>query len=177
MARTVELLFLAPARLVAALLPSLTAIFLVLLVNLPMSMTGRLFPAPVLALAGIYYWLLVRPDLMPPVVVFAIGLLEDVLSGGPPGLWAAGFLAAYALVDRQREILAGLSGAGAILGFAGAMLTAAATAYCLASAVYWSSESIAPVLLVSLITVAFYPVVALPLGWIQRRVVGVMRRE
>ena len=49
-------------------------------------------------------------------------MLEDLFSGGPPGVWAASFVAAYALVDRQRDTFAGLSGIGAILGFAAAML-------------------------------------------------------
>jgi rod shape-determining protein MreD len=172
-----EVLFVGPFRLVAALLPGAIAVFLVLLVNLPVSMTGRLLPAPVLALAAVYYWVLVRADLMPPVLVFLIGLLEDVLSGGPPGLWAAGFVAAYALTDRQRETLAGLPGFGAVLGFAGAMLLATLTAYCLASAVYLRFAPVGSVLLEALITVAFYPLIAFPMGWIHRRLVGPMRRE
>src|SRR6185312_3601712 len=95
--RSFDILLLGPVRLLAAMMPLLLAIGLVLLVNLPVSLTGRLLPAPVLALAAVYYWVLVRPDLMPPPAVFIVGLLEDVLSGGPPGLWAAGFLAAYLL--------------------------------------------------------------------------------
>ena len=61
---------------------------------------------------------MVRPDLMTPFWVFLLGVLEDFLSGGPPGVWAASFLAAYFLIDRQRDMLAGLSGLGAIIGFA-----------------------------------------------------------
>jgi rod shape-determining protein MreD len=176
-ARSVEVFLIGPLRILVALLPLILALALVVLVNLPVSLTGRLFPAPILALAAVYYWVLVRPDLMPPGAVFIVGLLEDVLSGGPPGLWAAGFLAAYFVADRQRETLAGLSGIGAILGFAGSMLFAALTAYGLAFAVYWRSPPVAPLLLETIITVLFYPLVALPMGWVQRRVVGPMRRH
>lgn len=177
MARSVELFVVGPVRLFAALLPLLLSVGLVVLVNLPVSLTGRLLPAPVLALASVYYWVLVRPDLMPPAAALLVGLLEDILSGGPPGLWAAGFLAAFLLADRQRETLAGLSGIGAVLGFAGSMLFAAVTAYALAFAVYWQTAPVAPLFLETIITVLFYPVVALALGWVQRRVVGPMRRE
>jgi rod shape-determining protein MreD len=177
MAGSVEVFVIGPVRLFAALLPLLLSVALVVLVNLPVSLTGRLLPAPVLALAAIYYWVLVRPDLMPPAAVLVVGLLEDVLSGGPPGLWAAGFLAAFLLADRQRETLAGLSGIGAILGFAGSMLIAAVIAYTLAWVVYWRSAPVAPLFLETIITVLFYPVVALSMGWVQRRVVGPMRRE
>ena len=55
---------------------------------------------------------------MTPFWAFVLGILQDLLSGGPPGVWAASFLAAYFLIDRQRDILAGLSGIGAIAGFA-----------------------------------------------------------
>lgn len=176
-ARSVEFFLIGPVRVLVALLPLFLGLALVVLVNLPMSLTGRLLPAPILALAAVYYWVLVRPDLMPPVAVFLVGLLEDVLSGGPPGLWAAGFLAAYYLADRQRETLAGLSGIGAILGFAGSMLFAAATAYALAWAVYWRSAPLAPLLLETIITVMFYPLVALPMGWVNRRVIRPIRRH
>jgi rod shape-determining protein MreD len=176
-ARPVELVVIGPARVFAAMLPVLLALGLVVLVNLPVSFTGRLMPAPSLALAAVYYWLLVRPDLMPPVAVFIVGLLEDVLSGGPPGLWAAGFLAAYLLTDRERDTLAGLKGIGAILGFAGSMLAAAAVAYALLLAVYWQAAPIAPLLLEAAVTVLFYPLIALAMGWLQRRVVGPMRRN
>ena len=36
----------------------------------------------------------------------------------PPGVWAASFIAAYALIDRQRDSFASLSGWATILGFA-----------------------------------------------------------
>jgi len=173
----VDFLHLNFPRFWASLLPVGSAILLTILVNLPVSLTGGLFPAPMLALPAIYFWALVRPDLMSPFAVLFIGLLEDFLSGGPPGLWASGFLAAYALADRQREILAGLSGAIALFGFAAAMLLASATAYILTWIVYLRWPAFAPLLLASVITVMFYPLIALPLGWMHRRVVGAMRGE
>ena len=48
----------------------------------------RWFRAPLLALMPVYFWCLVRPDLMSPAAAFVIGMLEDILSGGPPGVWA-----------------------------------------------------------------------------------------
>jgi len=172
---TVELLFNHPARLFASILPALLAVMLVILANTPVSFTGGLLPAPVLALAAVYFWVLVRPDLMPPFAVLVIGLLEDLLSGGPPGLWAAGFLAAYTLTDRQRETFAGLTGAGVFVGFAGAVLLAAATAYGLAALVYLRLPPLPPLLLESVSTLVFYPLVAIPMGWVLRGIVGPMR--
>ena len=171
----VDLLFNHPLRLIGSLIPALMAVLLVMLVNMPVSLTGGLLPAPALALACVYYWVLVRPDLMPPFAVLSIGLLEDLLSGGPPGLWAAGFLAAYWLTDRERETLAGLTGLGSLVGFAGAMLVAGATAYLLDTIVYLRLPPLPPLLLESITTVVFYPLVAMSTGWFHKRIVGPMR--
>jgi rod shape-determining protein MreD len=163
------------SRLFGSLLPGLSAVFLVMLVNLPVSLTGDLFPAPLLALTAVYFWALVRPDLMPPFVVLVVGLLEDLLSGGPPGVWATGFIAAYALVDRQRDNLAGLAGVAAVFGFAAAMLLAAAATFILTWIMYLRAPPLAPLLLASMVTVLFYPPIAMILGWMHRRAVGAIR--
>lgn len=176
-AAVAELLFSRPLKLVAAFLPVISGAVLVLIANLPFSLTGGLLPAPVLALGAVYFWGLMRRDLMSPSIVLALGLLEDFLSGGPPGLWAAGFLAAYTLIDRQRDTLAGLSEFGGTLGFAGATLLAALSVYGLATIVYWRLPPPAPLLLESVVTVLFYPVIAVPLSWLQRRFVGRSRGE
>jgi rod shape-determining protein MreD len=123
----------------------------------------------------VYFWGLVRPDLMPPFVVLAIGLLEDMLSGGSPGVWATGFMAAYALVDRQRDALAGLSGIAAVVGFAAAMGLAAAATFVLTWIMYLRFPPLGPLLLASVVTVVFYPPVAVVLGWTHRRAVGAIR--
>jgi rod shape-determining protein MreD len=147
----------------------------VILVNLPVSLTGGLFPAPLLALIAVYFWALVRPDLMPPYLVLFVGLFEDLLSGGPAGVWATGFMAAYALVDRQRENLAGLAGGAAVLGFAAAMALAATATFGLTWIMYLRQPPLAPLLLASVFTVLFYPPIAVVLGWLHRRAVGAIR--
>jgi rod shape-determining protein MreD len=163
------------SRVLGSFLPALSAVLLVMLVNLPVTLTGGLFPAPLLALTAIYFWALVRPDLMPPYVVLFVGLLEDLLSGGPAGIWATGFIAAYALVDRQRENLAGLAGIAAVLGFAVAMAVAATATFVLTWIMYMRQPPLAPLLLASVFTALFYPPIAVMLGWLHRRAVGAVR--
>jgi len=163
------------SRVIGSLLPCVSAVVLVMVINLPVSLSGGLFPAPLLAMIAVYFWALVRPDLMPPFAVLVIGLLEDLFSGGPPGIWATGFIAAYALVDRQRDNLAGLSGLAAVLGFAVAMGLAAAATYVLTWIMYLQPPPLAPLLLASVITVLFYPPIAVVLGWMHRRAVGALR--
>ena len=113
----------------AFLVPVLTGLFLALIANIPISLLAGLVPSPLLGLVPIYFWCLVRPDLMTPIAVMAIGLSEDILSGGPPGVWTLAFVLTYALVARQRDSFAGLSGVAAVVGFAGAALFTCACAY------------------------------------------------
>jgi rod shape-determining protein MreD len=161
-----------------AVIPFFCAVICVILANVPISFSGGIVPPPMLALMPVYYWCLVRPDLMPPFAVLIIGVLQDLLSGSPPGVWTVSFVAAYALVDRERESFAGLSGVGAILGFAAAMLTAGATAYVIMAVLYyWGLPPLEPILIEIAVSVIFYIPIAMLLGIVHRRLVGSARSD
>lgn len=170
-------LAMSPARVLAGFTPVLLALFAVVLVNLPVTFTNGVMPAPLLALIPIYFWVLVRPDLMPPAAVLVTGIAEDLLSGGPPGIWATGFLAAYAITNRQREFFAGLSDLAAVIGFAAAVFAAAGAAYVLAAILFWRPAPLSPLLLEAVVTVAFYPLIAPVVAWIHRHIVGALRGD
>jgi rod shape-determining protein MreD len=161
----------------AAVIPLACGIFGALIANMPISIFGGHLPPPLIALMPVYFWCLVRPDLMPPWVAFAIGILEDLLSGGPPGVWAAAFVASYALVDRQRESFAGLAGFGAIIGFAAAMSTACAVAFLIAAFYYWRFPPISMLIVQFAVTILFYIPGAAFLNLIHRRLVGPLRSD
>jgi rod shape-determining protein MreD len=164
-------------RILSNMVPVLAGIVAVVLANIPISLTGGAIPAPLLALMPVYYWCLVRPDLMSPAWAFAIGVLQDILSGGPPGIWAGSFVAAYALIDRQREVYAGLSSLGALFGFATATLTACLTAYLIASLYYARLVPLAPLTAEFAVTVLYFVPVAMLLGFLHHHVVGPLRSE
>src|SRR5258708_25010091 len=115
-------------RFLIVLIPMLCGLAGALIANIPISVLGGSVPAPLLALVPVYFWCLVRPDLMTPAVAFSIGFAEDVLSGGPPGIWTLAFVLTYALLARQRERFARLSGLAAVLGLAAAVAFAPAAA-------------------------------------------------
>lgn len=169
------LLFAGPVRLAGRLVPFMVALALVVVANLPISFSGGLLPAPVLALIAVYFWALARPSLMPPYAVLAIGLAEDLLSGGPPGLWATGFLAGYVLIDRQRKDLGELNGAGNLVAFTAVMLLSAITAYVLACAIFVRLLPVAPLLLEGIVTVALYPLLERPLDRADRSITRFLR--
>jgi rod shape-determining protein MreD len=165
------------SRAVANIIPVLCGFVGVAITNLPFSVFGNWVPAPMYALMPIYFWCLVRPDLMSPGWAFMIGLVHDVISGEPPGIWAASFVATYAVVDRQRDAFAGLSGWGAILGFATAALVACTTQYGISSIYRWQVLPIEGSLKEFAVTSLLYIPAALVLGWLHRRMVGPLRSE
>ena len=168
--------FLMSGRVLSALLPLLCGFAAVLISNLPLSLTNGLFPAPLLALVPVYFWCLVRPDLMTPAAVFLIGLLEDIVAGGPPGIWTLAFVTAYAVIARQRDAFAGLSGLGAILGFATATLIVCMVAYVTMAALY-RFPPVGPIVAELAVTVLFYIPGVYLIGIIHRRLVGPLRSD
>ena len=166
-----------PARLFASLSPAILAAFAVALANLPVSFTGGALPPPLLGLGAVYFWTLLRPDLMPPLLVLLLGLWEDFLSGGQPGLWAIGYLIAYMVTDRQRDAFAGLSGWGVMVGFSIAMFMGAGAVYIAGSLVYWRVSPLQPLVVQSLVTIVLYPLLAIILGLFYRHIVGAYRAD
>ena len=165
------------ARLLSALLPVTCGLLGVLFSNLPVTLFGGLVPPPLLGFIPIYFWCLVRPDLMTPSATFAIGILQDVMSGGPPGIWTLSFVVAYALIQRQRDAFAGLAGIAAVLGFATATLIVCATAYFTTSFWHLRLAPIGPIVGELAITVLFYIPGAYVIGSLHRRLVGPLRSD
>jgi rod shape-determining protein MreD len=87
----------------AKAIPTLTTIVLLTASVLPLRIPDYAAVAPLLDLVGIYYWTIYRPELLPPVAVFVIGLVFDLLSGGPLGVTPLLLLLSRALVLSQRR--------------------------------------------------------------------------
>jgi len=161
----------------ASTIPFLCAIFGTIIANFPISLLGSFFPPPLLAFMPIYFWCLVRPDLMPAPAVFLVGALEDLLSGGPMGIWAAAFVISYLLVERERDTFAGLSGYGAILGFGGVMMLTGASAYLIAAFSYGHFLPLMPIVLQIVATVIVYIPGLWLLNLVHHRLVGALRSD
>jgi rod shape-determining protein MreD len=164
-------------RYLVALVPLACGLAGVLVANIPVSILGGLVPAPLFALVPVYFWCLVRPDLMTPAAAFAIGILEDIMSGAPPGVWTLSYVVSYALVSRQRESFAGLAGLAAVLGFAAAALAAIATAFLTAAALYGMVPPLGPIVAQLAMTVAAYVAAITLVSGIHHRLVGPLRSD
>jgi rod shape-determining protein MreD len=88
---------------VARFVPTFTILTLALLSVLPLRFPDYAAVAPLLALAGLYYWTIYRPELLPPVAAFLCGLVLDLLSGAPLGVAALVFLLTRVVVLPQRR--------------------------------------------------------------------------
>nr|WP_243846273.1 rod shape-determining protein MreD [Rhizomicrobium palustre] len=164
-------------KLMASIIPVLFGLLGVVLTNLPFSVLSGIVPAPMYALMPIYYWCLVRPDLMSPVWAFLIGIAHDMISGEPPGIWAAAFVATYAVIDKQRDAFAGLSGFGAILGFATAALVTCASHYVIYCFYRWQFLPVTNEIKEFAVTSILYIPVVVVLASVHRRFVGPLRSE
>ena len=91
------------------ILPVAITIMLALAAAVPSHVPGFSALVPAVTLISIYYWTIFRPDLMPALAVFAIGLFQDILSGLPLGVNALIFLLVYAIVLGQRRFFLGKS--------------------------------------------------------------------
>lgn len=169
----------APAlqRFAVALVPFFCGLAGVVIANIPISFVGGLVPPPLLGLIPVYFWCLVRPDLMSPAAVLVIGLTEDLLSGGPPGVWTLSFVLTYALVARRRDSFAGLSGLVAVLGFAAAAAFACAVAWVLVAGLRGHMPPIGPIVSQLAMTVLFYAPTVYVVGAIHHRLVGASRGD
>ena len=165
------------SRFISSAVPVLFAFVGILLTNTPIAIFGSWVPAPMYALMPVYYWALVRPDLMSPGWVLLIGLGNDVLSPSPIGVWAASFVLTYAVIDKQRDAFAGLSGWGAILGFATAALIACAAYYSINAILAWKLLPMSDTIREFAVTSLMYGVALPLLGFVHRKVVGPLRSD
>lgn len=65
------------------IVPPVTLFVLMVISTMPSNMTLHLYAAPFLAIMGIYFWSIHRPDAMPLLLLFALGILNDLLVGEP----------------------------------------------------------------------------------------------
>jgi rod shape-determining protein MreD len=123
-------------------------------------------------LMSVYYWTIYRPDHLPYIVVFLIGLLVDLLTYGPPGVTPFALLIVRATVLSQRKFFVGKSFPIVWWGFA--LATVAVTVVGWGVGGLYGGRVLDPrsFAFQAVLTAAFYPV----LSWIFSRVQRVMSR-
>ena len=148
-------------------IPFFVSLLLVLVAILPYGLPKSSLAAPVLALISVYYWSVFRPELMPAGAAFLLGLMVDVLSGGPPGLNALVLILVHWAASGQRRTLSGKSFAVGWLGYLLIAAGAAVVNWFFASLFHTTAIESVPLIVSHAIGTAAYPVVAIFLSRMQ----------
>ena len=154
--------------LINRLMPMLTTVVCVFVSVVPAHLPAFTAVTPAFALMAIYHWTLYRPDLLPFVAVFAVGLLLDMLTGAPLGISSLVLLLAYALVLSQREHLLMRRFSVVWVGFLAVTAAAAVLQWAVVSLFYGMLLDVRAFLFQGVLTVATYPVVSYLLVRVQR---------
>lgn len=143
----------------AALPGGLTALLLVL-AAVPVGLFGLV---PAVALPCVFFWSVFRPAALPPPLVFALGLLQDLLTAAPLGAGVLVLLVVHGLAARWRPFLARQSFLVVWLAFLAFTAGAAALGGALQALLAWRTLPAPPGFWQAMLTAGLYPLLAWPL--------------
>jgi rod shape-determining protein MreD len=133
---------------------------LLLLAMVPLYLPGYETVAPALALMSVYYWAIHRPDLIRPSVAFAIGLLQDMLTGAPLGMTALVLVLCHWVVVSQRSFFLANSFVLLWVGFAFIVFGAALVQWLAFSMLALTVMPLEAALCQAALTLALFPIFA-----------------
>jgi rod shape-determining protein MreD len=126
----------------------------------PLGLPGQTQLQIAMALGCVFFWSLVRPSAMPPALVFALGLLGDLLSYAPVGTGVLSLLIAHGLAIRWRRMLTRPGFLLVWLAFAPVAAGTAALQWGLTSLLAYRLMPAAPALFQAALSIGLYPVLA-----------------
>lgn len=139
------------------LLPFTLTMAAMLLSMVPLPLPGYSMVTPPLVLISLFYWVIHRPDLLRPLVVFAIGLLHDLIAGTLLGVTSLSLILAYWLLITQRRFFLGRSFVMLWIGFALVAAGVAATQWIVYALTEARLLDVRPVLVQAALGVALFP--------------------
>ncbi|MDP1913695.1 hypothetical protein [Brevundimonas sp.] len=123
-------------------IPALVTVAVTILLATPVEMFGLNLPEPVIPMVLAFSWPLIRPSVTAPLVLTLLGLILDVLTYGPLGLWALALLAIYAVVLASRSFLIGQDTAVLFVWYAACCTLAFLMAYLVVTLIAHNPPSI-----------------------------------
>lgn len=144
--------------------PVTSTVLLMLASNAPFGIPDQAALLPAVTMIAVFFWSVFRPSGMPPLAVFLIGLLLDLLGWLPLGTGVLTLLLAHAFCARWRRGLARQGFLPVWLVFTGFAAAAAAVMWGLASLLILRLLPMAPAAFQAVLTAALYPVLAIPFG-------------
>jgi len=156
----------------ARLLPVATTVLASVIAVLPVHMPGYAALVPAFALMAVYHWTIYRPDLLPPISVFAIGLAQDLLTGALIGVGALMLLLARGGVLRYRRLFINRTFPFVWGGFtllAGGVMFGLWVLHCVLQLNLFDLRT---AMFRAVLTIAVFPVASFALGRTQRALIG-----
>lgn len=138
-------------------LPALLCALASLLLAMPIRVLGLQLPEPVFAMAPAFAWAVIRPSILPPFVLLALGAFLDILWGAPVGLWPLVLLTLYAPVLAARPFLIGQDFAVLWGWYVAACALAFGTGYAIVAARYGVAPNLVGLGWQFLATAALFP--------------------
>lgn len=123
---------------------------------------------PIFLLIVIFYWSVYRPTILPPVLIFIIGLVQDLIYEYPLGLHSILYLCVYFLITRQRIYLMGQSYLNLWFFFSLTILSFVSIEWLFFSVRYFQIFGGTSLFFSALITIFLYPIVSLLLIFLNR---------
>ncbi len=149
-------------------LPGAQTVAVLLLLSAPLGIPGQAQLQPAWAQASVFFWSLYRPASLPAPLVFAIGLLLDLLAQGPVGIEVLVLLLIHAVALKSRRVLTRSGFAAVWLAFTGVALGAALLEFLLVCLLTWRGLPLWPGAFEFGVAAGLYPFLALYLIGLHR---------
>ena len=159
----------------ARLVPIATMLVAVIATILPVRVPGYAALTPAFTLMAVYHWTIYRPDLLPPLALFGVGLAEDLLTGAPVGVGALMLLIARAAVLQYRRYFVNRAFPFVLSGFTLLAGIAMLGLWALHCAIELSILDLRNTIFRTVVTIAMFPVASFLLGRAQRGLMGAAR--
>src|SRR5579862_8112505 len=156
----------------ARMLPVATTVFAAVISVLPVKIPGYAALTPMFILMAVYHWTIYRPDLLPPLALFAIGLAEDLLAGSPIGVNALLLLLTRSAVLGYRRYFINRTFPFVWTGFTLLTILAMLALWALHCLLDLSLLDFRNTVIRAALTIAIFPLASFLLGRAQRAVMG-----
>jgi rod shape-determining protein MreD len=137
--------------------PMLQVMGATVLFSIPLRVFGLQLPEPIFAMTLAFAWAVIRPSVLAPFAILILGLLLDILWGGPLGFWAICLLIAYGVALAGRTMMAGQNRMILWLWYALVTATALLAGFLFVMLDSKSSPGLIPLAWQFLATIVLYP--------------------
>jgi rod shape-determining protein MreD len=153
-----------------AVLPALSVLLAVVASAVPLGLPAKAtFVLPLILVMMVFCWRALPGVVLPPFVAMLLGLLTDVMSGGPLGFWAFMNLAAANAGEYARASDEEPSFSALWLFWCGLVAVLACLGWLLGSLYFFRWIDWWPIAFGTLASIALFPVVLHGLLWIRRK--------